>query len=169
MEFTFTSDVAASRADEIVDYLRGPRLWVPSIDYPDFERWATKVHQQLKSECKRALVALSYGGVVGAVIYQRHEVEADALEIRNITVRPDVRGRYVARFLLRNAEIEGAHDFGARVVFCDAKVKNVAIRSHLLQSGYRVRRVEDLYGLGAGEDVVYAKRLGPSRPLLGVR
>jgi ribosomal protein S18 acetylase RimI-like enzyme len=167
MEFTFTSDVAAARADEIVDYLRGPRLWVPSIDYPDFDRWAAKVYQQLKSERKRALVALSYGDVVGAVIYQRHQVDADALEIKNITVRPDVRGRNVARFLLRNAEIEGAHDFGSHVVFCDAKIKNVAIRAHLLQSGYRVKRVEDLYGLGAGEDVLYAKRLGAS--LVGVR
>jgi ribosomal protein S18 acetylase RimI-like enzyme len=162
MEITFTSDAAPARADELVDYLRGPRLWIPALDYPDFDRWAEKVHAQLKSQEKRALVALSARAVVGAVIYQRHKAVPSALEIKNITVRPDMRGRFIAGFLLRNAEIEGAADYGVREVIVDAKARNVAIRAYLLRQGYRRRGEQDLYGLGAGQDVVYGKRLGKS-------
>lgn len=157
MEFLFTTNVG-SRADEVIDYLRGPRLWVPKQDYPDFDAWAEKVHVQLRSEEKRAIVALASGAVIGAIIYQRHRTEPDALEVKNITVRPDVRGRYVASFLLRNAEVEGAADFGIDRVLVDAKVRNLGVRAFLLQAGYAPRALMDLYGLGAGEDIVYGKR-----------
>lgn len=160
MEITFTSDAVAARADELVDYMRGPRLWIPQLDYPDFDRWADKVHAQLKSEEKRALVALSCRAVVGAVVYQRHKAVPTALEIKNITVRPDMRGRFIAGFLLRNAEIEGAADYGVSEVIVDAKARNAAVRAYLLRQGYRLRGVEDLYGLGAGQDVVYGKPIG---------
>ena len=158
-EFLFTSERSWQKADEIVDYLRGPRLWVPRVDYPDLDAWIEKVHAQLKSEAKRALVAFQGGQVVGAVVYQRHVDAPEVLEVKNITVRPDMRGRHIASFLLRNAEIEGAHDFGAREVVADAKVQNLAIRAYLFRNGYRSDDVKDLYGLGAGADVVYRKAL----------
>lgn len=157
MDFAFTNE--GNRFDEVVDYLRGPRLWIPRIDYPDFDRWAEKVHRQLKSEEKRALWALSHDDVVGVVIYQRHKTMGAALEIKNITVRPDMRGRFIASFLFRNAEIEGSRDYGVQEVLVDAKVSNVAIRSFLLGQGYRRRGVADLYRLGAGLDAVYGKVL----------
>jgi N-acetylglutamate synthase-like GNAT family acetyltransferase len=156
VHFTVTTDETLRRADEIVDYLRGPCLWIPRLDYPDFDRWTERVHAQLKSEAKRAVVTLSGGNVVGAVIYQRHEVE-EAIEVKNVTVRPDQQGRYVASFMLRNAEIEGATDFGVGRVIVDAKAKNLAIRSFLLKSGYRPVTTTDLYGLGAGADILYEK------------
>ena len=158
MNFTFTSDETYKRADEIVAYLQGPRLWIPRVDYPDFEAWLDKVHRQLKSEEKRALVALSGDNVVGAVLYQRHQAEHDALEIKNITVRPDMRGRYVASFLLRNAELEGRQDFASKRILIDAKVRNLRIRSFLFKNGYAPLVTTDLYALGAGEDIVYTKR-----------
>jgi len=164
MELTFTSDGVGGRADEVVDYLRGPRLWIPHDDYPDFAHWAERVHAQLKSEEKRALVALSRRAVVGAVIYQRHRTVPGALEIKNITVRPDMRGRFIAGFLLRNAEVEGAADYGVEDVLVDAKARNLALRVYLFRQGYHVRGTEDLYGLGAGEDVVYGKRIERRKP-----
>jgi ribosomal protein S18 acetylase RimI-like enzyme len=159
MEFLFTSDGMDRRADEILNYLRGPRLWIPHEDYPDFDGWLQKVHSQLKDETKRALVALSRGNVIGAVIYQRHMAEPTALEIKNITVRPDMRGRHIASFLVRNVEVEGAREFGVRSVLVDAKVGNLEIRTFLFGEGYRIQTIEDLYGLGAGEDVLYRKSL----------
>lgn len=159
MLFTFTSDETCKRADEIVDYLQGPRLWIPPLDYPDFDRWVAKTHAQLKSEEKRALIALSYGNVVGAIVYQKHQSDPEALEIKNVTVRPDLQGRYVASFLLRNAELEGCRDYGSRVVVVDSKARNHAIGAFLRKNGYTARGVEDLYGLGAGSDVVYTKKL----------
>lgn len=158
MEVTFTTERTWARADEIVDYLRGPRLWIPQTDYPDFDDWAAKVHAQLKSEEKRAVVAFVQGVVAGAIIYQRHRGDVDSMEIKNVTVRPDVQGRYFASFLLRNAEVEGARDFGVRSVIVDAKARNVGIRAFLLKNGYLPSGTADLYGLGAGADIIYMKR-----------
>jgi len=160
MEFIFTTEQTLSRTDEIIDYLLGPRLWIPKIDYPDFDEWIQKVHIQLKQEDKRAIIALSHRSIVGVVIYQRHQAEPEALEIKNITVRPDVQGRFIASFLLRNAEIEGTRDFNIRRVLVDAKARNLTIRSFLFRNGYANLGSHDLYGLGAGEDIVYSKVIG---------
>lgn len=164
MEVTFTTERTWARADEVVDYLRGPRLWVPKIDYPDFDDWIAKVHAQLKSEEKRAVLAFVGGVVAGAVVYQRHQTRSDTLEVKNLTVRPDVQGRFFASFLMRNAEVEGASDYGIRSVVVDAKARNLAIRAFLHKNGYQALGVEDLYGRGAGEDVVYSKRLRLGNP-----
>lgn len=159
MRVTFTSEETWKRADEVADYLRGPRLWVPRPHYPDFDRWLEKAWRQLKAEEKRALLALVDGAVAAAVVYQRHADDPSILEVKNVSVRPDWRGRLVASFLLRNAEVEGSRDFGSREAVVDAKAENVAVRSYLLRNGYRPAEVLDLYGLGAGPDVLYRKNL----------
>lgn len=106
MEFTFTTERTWQMADQVVDYLRGPRLWIPRTEYPDFDDWLQRVHRQLKNEEKRAVLAFAGGDIVGAVVYQRHRECPVVLEIKNVSVRPDARGRHVASFLLRNAEVE---------------------------------------------------------------
>lgn len=159
MEVLFTSDRTVRMADEIVDYLLGPRLWIPQGDYPDYGDWVQRVWAQLRSEEKRALIAVCRRRVVGAVVYQPHRALPGVLEVKNLTVRPDLQGRHVASFLLRNAEVEGVRDFGSREVTLDAKVRNAAIRAFLLRNGYSVSGVHDLYGLRAGDDVVFRKGL----------
>ncbi len=159
MDYRFTNEYPTSKIDEIVHYLAGPRLWVPEQDYPDFSDWAHNVHTELMSTRKRALVALSGGDVVGVAIYQRHKQNSDTLEIKNLTVRPDARGRHVASFLLRNTELEGSHDFHVSRVVCDAKIQNHAIMYFLLKHHYTILGHHDLYGLDAGADIVYTKQL----------
>lgn len=146
-----------NRADEVVEYLTGPRLWIPHASYPDFDAWIQRVHQQLKDETKRAMVALDQGSVIGAIVYQRHKTLQDAVEVKNITVRPDVRGRHLASFLLRNAEVEALREFGRRRILVDAKADNVQIRTFLLTQRYVSLVNVDLYGLGSGSDVVFEK------------
>jgi len=107
MEFVFTTEASIARADEIIAFLSGPRWGIGVADYPDHLAWLQKVHRELKSEDKRALLTLARGNVVGAIVYQRHRALPGVLELKNITVRPDERGRHIASFLLRNAEIEG--------------------------------------------------------------
>jgi ribosomal protein S18 acetylase RimI-like enzyme len=167
MDFRFTNDWPVSMTDEVVSYLLGPRLWIPVCDYPDFGDWTQKVHADLKAERKRALLALSGGIIVGAVVYQRHAVEFGTIEFKNISVRPDERGRLVASFLVRNAEVEGARDFGATRVVVDAKASNRGIRLFLERQGYRIAERRDLYGLGTGDDLVFRKRLVPRPFLIG--
>lgn len=159
MHFIFTSELGVPRTDEIVSYLLGPRLWIPRQDYPDFEDWIERVHRDLKQETKRVLVALANNVIVGAIIYQQHKACEFGLEIKNITVRPDQQGRYIASFLLRNAEIEGRRDFQSRVVVCDTKAANEAVRWFLQRHRYRVVNEVDLYGLGVGHDLVFRKEL----------
>lgn len=160
MQYLFTNEFAPSRIDEIVAYLAGPRLWVPQVHYPDYDDWLQKVHRELRTEQKRALIAFVHGIVCGAIIYQRHKKLADAIEMKNITVRPEEQGRLVASFLMRNAEVEGARDFpGVTSIVCDAKADNVPIRQFLLKNSYLPVGRTDLYGLGAGTDIVFRKEL----------
>lgn len=161
MRILFTSDESWARADEIADYLLGPRLWVPEGDYPDYVDWVERARIQLRQESKRAVLARSGGAVVGVAVYQRLREDARVLEVKNLTVRPDFRGRHVAAFLVRNAEVEGARDFGCSSVQVDAKASNLGVRALLLGAGYRPGRPEDIYGLGAGPDVVYSKTIRP--------
>ncbi len=159
MKFTFTNEFKLSRLDEIVDYLSGPRLWVPHVDYPDYYDWLQKVHTQIKSEKKRAIIALYEKQIVGVTIYQKHEQIRNALEIKNLTVRPDVQGRYVASFLLRNTEYLGYKDFKCSHVLCDAKSHNQAIKAFLLRHKYLPQGTADLYGLNSGDDIIFKKQL----------
>ncbi len=163
MDLRFTTGESVQRADEITDYLRGPRLWVSGTDYPDYEDWLARAHVQLKSESKRAVVA---GRVAGAVLYRAHRSLPGVLEVKNISVRPELRGRHLAAFMLRNAEVEGRADFGARSVVVDAKAGNRGVRSLLLRAGYRPFSITDLYGLGSGGDVVYSKALATASAAL---
>ncbi|MFZ2664566.1 MAG: GNAT family N-acetyltransferase [Patescibacteria group bacterium] len=159
MNFKFTNEYPASKIDEIVSFILGPRLWIPNTDYPDFLEWADKSHKELSKESKRALIALSYGNVVGVCVYQKHKRFKDTLEIKNLTVRPDLRGRYLASFLLRNTEIEGFREFKSNCILCDAKANNFEVKFFLLKHKYLMAGSEDLYRLGSGEDVIYKKKL----------
>ncbi len=157
MDFKFTNEYPVSKLDEIISYLLGPRLWIPQIDYPDFSDWAEKTYKELKTDNKRALVVFSGFNIIGVAVYQRHKKFKDALEIKNLTVRPDVRGRYIASFLLRNSEIEGTKEFHSKYILCDAKARNYAIRLFLLKNRYKVFGKNDLYGLSSGDDFLYRK------------
>ena len=165
MNTSFTNEYLPSKIDEIVGFLMGPRLLIPNRDYPDILDWFQKVWQQLHSQEKRALIALEGETVAGVVIYQRHKLVPLALEIKNLTVRPESAGRKYASLLMRNAEIEGARDFGSRKVLCDAKRDNTAVRMFLASQGYLLADVRDLYKKGAGVDSVFAKAIMPSFPL----
>ncbi|PIT88067.1 MAG: hypothetical protein COU29_03575 [Candidatus Magasanikbacteria bacterium CG10_big_fil_rev_8_21_14_0_10_36_32] len=161
MDFRFTNEYPTSRLDEIVNYLLGPRLWTPHANYPDFEDWVQKTHQEIKDGNKRVIIALSLNQIVGVMVYQRHKKYTKTLELKNLTVRPDLRGRYLASFLIKNAEIEGTMEFGSVNVLCDAKANNFGIRLFLTQHRYQIVGETDLYRLSSGSDIIYRKNLYP--------
>jgi ribosomal protein S18 acetylase RimI-like enzyme len=157
LDIRVTNDLGPTRTDEIVAHLHRPRLWVPENDYPDYLGWLERAHAQLKLGSKQAMVALSCGNVVGVVLYQKHQDVPDTLEIKNISVRPEVEGRYLASFLLKNAEVEGSRDFKTGCVTVDTKASNVGMRLFLLRHRYTIQAEVDLYGLKAGQDLVFRK------------
>lgn len=152
------TDRLEGRLDAVLGFLEGPRLWIPRADYPDFVDWLHKAHGELRSGAKRAVVALERQEVLGSVIYQPHRALRGVLELKNISVRPDARGRLLASFLLRQAELAG-QAMGLTTVLVDAKARNEGIRRFLLSQRFRTAGTTDLYGLGAGDDVVYTKVL----------
>lgn len=159
-EFRFNNDHSLAEVADIVDVLRQPRLWIPTErDYPNHGAWLDKTEDLIISGKKRAMTAYMGTDAVGAVIYQRDPMEPISLEIRNISVSDDARGRYVGAFLLRNAEIEAVqNDFvGIEQYVVDTKVNNVEMIAFLESQGYSIREITDLYGLGAGLDVVMSK------------
>lgn len=159
MLYKFTNEYPDSKIDEIIDYVRGPRLWIAKNDYPDYDDWLERSWIELKRQEKRALVAKHYDNIVGVLIYQRHRKADTTLELKNLTVRPNHQGRYLASFLLRNAEIEGSIEYKTKEIVCDTKVGNLSIQIFLKKHKYITEKTLDLYGLGSGKDVVYIKKI----------
>jgi len=164
IDFRFTNEHQASGISDILDVLQKPRLWVPRQDYPDYSQWLEKVEVELQAEEKRAMLACSGRDPVGVVVYQRHKYDPQSVELKNISVAPDVRGRYVGSFLLRNTEVEAqGFDYpDCTRVTVDTKVKNSGMIGFLIHHGYTPIGVEDMYGLGAGKDIVFTKNSLPN-------
>lgn len=160
-EFRFTNEHSLTEVAGVIDVLRSPRLWIPtSLDYPTHTEWLEKTEAEIKEGKKRAMIAYMVSAI-GTVIYQRHKDDPLILEVKNISVAPDARGRHIASFLLRNSEIEAArHDFpDINKVIVDTKVSNTEMINFLLSQGYTVDKIVDLYGLGTGMDVILAKSI----------
>lgn len=159
-EFRFTNDHSSSGVADVVDVLRQPRLWIPTQeDYPGHAEWLDKTEALIGSGQKRAMSAHMGRDAIGAVIYQQSLDTPSTVEIRNISVLPDARGRYVGAFLLRTAEIEARrNDFkGVEQFVVDTKLPNEEMISFVQSQGYSIVDIIDLYGLGTGLDVVMSK------------
>ena len=154
MKFLITSDLDIRH---IVDFLAGPRLWIPRSNYPDFNDWLDKATVEMYNGTKRGLCCYYDRKLVGAIIYQKHKTISNFLEMKNLTVSPEVGRRFIASFLVRNMEAEEKGKFTHAI--CDAKKDNIAIQQFLMSNKYKTVANIDLYGLGAGTDTVFLKEL----------
>lgn len=164
-DFRFTNEFGSARAvGQVIDVLRRPRLWIPTqADYPAHDAWLEKVEQELlEGTARRALLARYDRKPVGAIVYRRHEEHDNVLEIRNISILPEVKGRRFGSYMLRQVEWEGAeHDFpGVDTVMVDTKITNGAMIDFLRKgNGYKIAEVADIYGDDTGLDAVLTKPL----------
>jgi ribosomal protein S18 acetylase RimI-like enzyme len=159
-DFRFTNEHQQADIGNIVGVLESPRLWIPTEhDYPKHSDWLQKAEAQLAAGTKRAMLAYAGREPIGTVIYQRHETSPKVVEVKNISISPTARGRYIGSFLLRNTEIEAtSHDFPkTSEVMVDTKVTNNEMITFLIRHGYRIEKVEDLYEQGTGLDAVLVK------------
>jgi ribosomal protein S18 acetylase RimI-like enzyme len=161
-DFTFTNEHSNAQVAGIIDVLRRPRLYIPTHqNYPDFSEWLERTEADLQTGKKRAMAAYMGKTAVGSIVYRQSEEDVSVMDIRNISVTPDARGRYIGSFLLRNCEIEGAVDFAqTRSVRVDTKVANSKMVNFLKEHGYSIDTVTDLYGFN-NDDVVLSKKLTP--------
>lgn len=160
-EFSFTNEYSASQREGALDVIRRPRLWIPETDYPDYFEWTEKVEGQLLMGEKRSMVASCGLSSIGAIIYQRHTDIPNTIELKNISVQPDQRGRYVGSFLLRNVEIEASNNDYPECdrIVVDTKANNNDMIGFLVNHGYSFIGLDDLYGHQTGEDAVFSKIL----------
>lgn len=160
MRITFRDDI---QTGTLLDFLLGPRLWVPGGAYPDYLDWLARIEPELQRGDKRHLGCVWNGELAGVVVWQRHKQQPAWLEIKNLTVRPENSGRLVGSFLLRQAEVAGTQTFGSVAAVCDAKQSARGVLSFLARQQYRAQAVQDLYGIGSGADVVMSKPLPADR------
>ncbi len=160
MDYRITNEQTDARADEIVQFLQGPRLYIPQASYSQHGQWLeNKVHPQLKSGVKIASICLDRSDVSGVIIYQNHPELSGTAEIRNITVRPTDRGRYIGSFLLKNTEHEIKYYLQAEKILIDCKQSNIQMIRFLQKHGYTIETITDLYHHGDDLDVVFVKKI----------
>ena len=157
VDFYFTSDFHSSK--KLVEFLAGDRLWIPRTDYPDFMYWLDKVEVELESGQKQSIVAFYQKKLVGAILFQKHKQIPSVLELKNLTVLQEAGGRFVASFLIRNAEVEGLKTMQCLSVMGDAKRTNHAITDLMLKNGYNIVSDLDLYHLGRDRDNLFFKEV----------
>lgn len=161
-EFRFTNEHRSSEVGKVIDVLRRPRLWVPTAaDYPDHDQWLQRTEADIASGKKRAMISYYDGEPVAAIVYRRHPEHTNVVEIRNISVVPEARGRLIGSFALVNTELEAVqHDFPETdTLMLDTKTSNTEMIGFLERHGYGIQEVADLYGLGAGLDAVLVKSI----------
>lgn len=162
IDIRFSNEHNRRQLGDIMTVLSQPRLWVPTAaDYPRHKEWLGKSEAQIAEGTKRALLAYVGANPVGAIVYRRHEAAKNIVEIRNISIDPEVHGRLFGAFMLRQVETDSlAHDFpGTDTLTVDTKATNGDMIAFLEKQGFRPSDAVDLYSDGTGMDVVLTKSL----------
>lgn len=151
MNFNFSFRTAEETRDlkKIIDFLAKQDL-----GYPGYDEWVQRAEAELRMGWKTGILALSEGRVVGDLIYQAHKTMPRVRELKNLRVHPEVRDRYFARFMLRQAELGLGTEFD--LILCDARETQVEPIRFLASCGYRQIAKLNLYDEHS-LDVVMAK------------
>lgn len=164
LDFRFTDNTNSIGINTITHLLEGERLWMTKADYPGHEAWIEKITHEIEQNKKHVIVAWSSFQPVGVVVYQKHKSLPQTLEIKNLTVLPQAKGRYVASFLLRNAEIEGSTNHYSDIthVITDTKLANQAVIAFAQAQHYKVTQIKNIdtnFTHNGELDVVLSKSL----------
>lgn len=164
MEFRFTDGLDP---EEVLDQLRGPRLWMPNLNdiYPGYGAWVERAYGELQNGVKIAFSGVYNGENIGLLLFQRDKANVRRVEIKSVAFTPQLGQtalgrRGIASFALEQVVREARVYFpGAEEIVCDGKVSNVPIRRLFVGSGFRESSPVRLYGEGTEEDVVFSRRL----------
>ena len=96
LDIRFSNQPNGRNIDAASELLVRPRLWVPGGDYPAHAEWVDMTLAQIEEERKRAMVAYIGDEQVGVLVYQRHKTDPLKLEIKNLSIEPQARGRATA-------------------------------------------------------------------------
>jgi len=157
MNFQFTDIQGKRDVSQVIDFLHKQNL-----NYPNYDDWVQKTESELESGYKNAVLAFSEGKIVGDLVYQQHKENPNFLEFKNIRIHPDIRERYFAKFMLKQAEVENS-DYSAIIV--DAPSEFAGMVNFLKSYGFTPILSKQLYDDGA-PDIVMIKPLKKSRKII---
>ncbi len=113
------------------------------LKYPQYSEWVQKAEDELFSGIKRAALAYSNGVLVGDIVWQQHKQLSRVRELKNLRVSPKARGRYLAQFLLRQAECENKRECDAFIA--DARETQTDLIRLMQAMGYSALGKLNLY------------------------
>ncbi|MFC1697168.1 hypothetical protein ACFL1H_02455 [Nanoarchaeota archaeon] len=128
-------------------------LFNKDLNYPKYDEWIMKTEHELYSGYKNAFICLSGGKMIADLIFQPHKEMPRFRELKNLRVLPVYRRRYIANFLLRQAEVEDSELFDAIVIDSRSDQKDVLFL--LASNGYSQLGKRALYD--DNEDIIMIK------------
>lgn len=130
-----------------------------SLGYPNYEAWVERASHEMDAGYKQAVMAFYNGKMVGDIVFQPHKEIDKILEIKNIRVHEEVRGRNVANFMLKQIEFNFKNKYDAFIV--DAPKEKQDIKGLLLSTGYVPIVSVPLYS-NQSVDIIYARQFSES-------
>ena len=151
MGFNFTFRLMESRKDleTLLDF-----LMKQSLGYPKYEAWVQRAEHEIKRGYKTAILAFSGGFLVGDLIYQPHKDLPRTRELKNMRIHPNLRRRYFAHFMLKQAEVESREDYD--LILCDVRSDQPAVINLMKLFGYTSLVTTCLYNRNM-QDVIMVK------------
>lgn len=132
------------------------------LSYAGYSSWVQRAEAELFSGYKRAALAYSNGMIVGDIVWQMHKQIPRVREIKNIRIHPDVRGRYLAHFLIKQAEVEDRQEYDSLLV--DARENQQDLIGLMRDMGYRPIAILNLYDDNNDVVLVKSKSQKPNLP-----
>lgn len=158
-----SSDMNPRTAASVADVLRQPRILIPTEDDYGAERhssWVERTEAGLIAGSRQAVIAHDMGKACGAVVFRESDFDAEAVDVRNISILPQTRGVKFGSFLLSMAEREARNVYpNANTIYVDTKITNEEMLAFLERQGYEIVRIDQLYTQSQQHDVVLAKNL----------
>lgn len=146
-DYSFRGIDGTNTISSAVDFLAAQ-----SLGYPNYAYWVEKAETEMRLGIKGGVIAYNNGRIAGDVVYQPHKSLLGIVELKNIRIHPEVRGRRFASFMLRQAELESR----GNLFLVDTRRDQMDMVRFLLSEGYSPIASIPLYEEGV-DDVVFAK------------
>ena len=147
-DYAFRSVQSTKEVRLAVDFLAKQDL-----KYPNYDEWVGRVESELFSGYKKAGLAYSQGVLVGDIVWQPHKNLPRVRELKNLRISPQARGKYLAQFLLRQAEVEDRKEFD--VLIADARESQTDLINMMADMDYQVLGKINLYEEGRKDVILF--------------
>ncbi len=157
MRFEFTDIESVEELNQCIDF-----LYKQDLSYPNYRGWVPKCKAELVDGYKKGIITFFERRIVGDVIYQPHKKNPGFLEVKNLRVHPQIRGRYCPTFMLKQVVVENPN-YDAMIVDAPSEFPNVI--AFFESCGFIPILSKPLYDDGA-PDIVMIKPIKKSRGII---